>query len=411
MESNPTISETDPRIDMMAPVFRWSQVLNANLQVNSVDLSNDGKYLVAATSDEQGATANFTFYCYTNDANNKAQCLWEVPLKESKKGQGFYWVAISGNGKHAVGGGKLSDGSGFIETYNVQNKGVSEGSFSTRADARVNEVSMSDDGSSFIVVAGDTVLLFQFNETTAKYGPPMTQYLDGAYTGSISSDGKWAAAGGSKYSYGDSVTGTVALYQIEQGKLTYAGGYDCNTKVLRTVITADGQYVAATTVNSEVYLFKGVKKGILQLLWKYKMTSNTVGVTYGLAITKTSNNEVFVGAGSNLEDTTNEGIVYMLQNIPGQAGPNLIWSKELTYSPNPGMNFDQEATLLTATDGKPLRGTSETPGNFYLFSAQNQGKLVWNHNTPIMNWPLNINPSGTACFGGSDDGSIYYWSS
>ncbi|MCF6301542.1 MAG: hypothetical protein L3J52_10570, partial [Proteobacteria bacterium] len=75
----------------------------------------------------------------------------------------------------------------------------------------------------------------------------------------------------------------------------------------------------------------------------------------------------------------------------------------------PGVLMDLNATYVSATDGKPDGKTiSESSGSFYLFSADT-GELVWKYDTPMMNWPMMLARDGKSVFGGSDDGSVYYW--
>ena len=102
----------------------------------------------------------------------------------------------------------------------------------------------------------------------------------------------------------------------------------------------------------------------------------------------------------------------MLRSDPNAEGtgftPTQVWHAPTDYAPNPASYFDAGAKLLTAADGEPRVNEPETPGNFYLFDVAT-GAPVWKHPTPLMNWGMRISAAGTACVGGSDDGTLYYW--
>ena len=71
-------------------------------------------------------------------------------------------------------------------------------------------------------------------------------------------------------------------------------------------------------------------------------------------------------------------------------------------------SLDNNATYVTATDGKPSDPPNESPGNFYLFDVLS-GEKLWRYQTSQMNWPMMLAADASAVFGGSDDGAVYYW--
>jgi hypothetical protein len=55
-------------------------------------------------------------------------------------------------------------------------------------------------------------------------------------------------------------------------------------------------------------------------------------------------------------------------------------------------------------DGWP----TSKPAKFHLYNASD-GQKRWESGTCSMNWPMVINPDGTAIVAGSDDGTVYYF--
>ena len=135
-----------------------------------------------------------------------------------------------------------------------------------------------------------------------------------------------------------------------------------------------------------------------------------------------------MACGANLTTTTKNGVtsdggfLYLVKSVRMVYDENNVrypapyykgvvqWSSDIKYGVNPGVTLDKNATYVTATDGKPLHGASvqESPGAFYLYSVAT-GDLIWKYDTSKMNWPMMIADDGKSAFGGSDEGSVYYW--
>jgi hypothetical protein len=148
-----------------------------------------------------------------------------------------------------------------------------------------------------------------------------------------------------------------------------------------------------------------------QPAWTYAPQGVSLGVAYGVAIARRADGHVQVVYGVNLEGA-DHGNLYALESVPQLTvpvtySPGFLWQQALHYDPNPGISMDAQAAVVTATDGQPGSGSAESTGNFYLFSGD--GTLLWQYATPLMNWPMVAAANGKAVFGGSDDGSAYYW--
>jgi outer membrane protein assembly factor BamB len=178
--------------------------------------------------------------------------------------------------------------------------------------------------------------------------------------------------------------------------------------VLRVVI--GGSFVAASTYGGTVSLWSPVIGPVWQLAWTVAPTPPLARI-YALAIAQIGSTVWVGGGGNGTGDAHGAGRMFVVQSVPSAEGvgftPTQLWSAKTTYPPNPASYLDAGARYLTAADGEPA-APSETPGQFYLFDART-GTLVWTHETSLMNWAMTINAAGTACVGGSDDGSLYYW--
>lgn len=420
----------------------WTVTPTSGLQINSTAFSDSGQHILTGTSAEYDTSSDFAVYYYTTDGSSPT-LVWKDPLGDSVQ-QGVFWVAVSGDGNHGAAGGEYGSGRGFLRTYKLSEGVSSKQEFDYTS--RINEVEISEDGSAIVAVESSNLQFFV--KASDQYEQVATENISGAYLRScaITPDGRYLAVAGEVYSdeaYSEegrsvgtrgkefessSSTGILYLYENNNGALKYLGHYEADNGILRVVLTRDGKYFAASTKAGEMLLFANpiTTQDKLFPLWKYQNDDYTLGLSYALAICHTSAGELFVASGGNYqgssqsqEDTTAYGYAYVVKNTINslkQNVPQRQWIYKLTYCPNPGMNMDDNATYLTATDGQPIFGgsddgdvPSETPGNFYLFNAQ-EGSLIWQYTTQLMNWPMVINPAGTAVLGGSDDGSLYYWS-
>ncbi|MCG8669533.1 MAG: WD40 repeat domain-containing protein [Pseudomonadales bacterium] len=413
----------------------WIVTPTTGLQINSVAMSDDGKHILTGTSAEYDTSDEFAVYYYTTDGTSPTN-VWSDPLGDNVQ-QGVFWVAVSGDGQYGAAGGEYGSGRGFLRTYQLSVGVSSRQEFDY--SSRINEVESSNDGSALIAVESANL---QFLTRASDQYEQTTVNISGSYLRSctITPDGRYLAVAGEIYQdemnfaetrnhkeETESSTGILYLYENNNGTLNYLGHYEADNGILRITLTRDGQYFAASTKGGEILLFANPinKQDKLFPLWIYKNEDYTLGLSYALAICHNSAGDLYVASGGNYEgsgsgqaDTTAYGYAYVVKNTVNTENQNIPerqWIYKLTYCPNPGMNMDENATYLTATDGQPIFSNaevsdvpSETPGNFYLFNAQ-QGSLIWQYTTQLMNWPMVINPSGTTALGGSDDGSLYYW--
>ncbi len=409
--------------DQTAP--NWTVTPYAGLQVNSTAISDDGYNLITGTSAEYDSSDNFAVYYYKTEGST-ATLMWQDSLGQNIQ-QGVFWVAISGDGGYGAAGGQYGSGKGFLRTYNMSAGVSSRQEFSYTS--RINEVEISTDGSAIVAVESANIQFF--TKGSSGYTQAATETIPGGYMRScgISSDGQYLVAGGEVYSDEDeasgyrhkdatsSSTGILYFYGNVNGTLSYLGHYEADYGILRVVISQDGKYFAASTKEGQVLLFANpiTKQDKLMPLWVYTNPDYQLGLSYALAICNTLGGELYVASGGNHVPSSNPayGYAYMLKNVNG--APQRLWINKLDYCPNPGMNMDAYANFVTSADGQPIfsdedTGTppSETPGNFYLFNAQT-GSEYWKYTTSLMNWPMTINPGGTAVFSGSDNGGIYYW--
>ena len=412
----------------------WTSTPTQGLQVNSTAISDDGRQLLFGTSAEYDTSDSFAIYSYSTDGSTY-NVQWSDPLG-SNVTQGVFWSAISGDGTQGAAGGEYGSGKGFLRTYNIAQGLSSKQEFDSTS--RVNEVEIDQDGSYIVSVEGSNIHFYTLS--SGAYSEATTN-MPSSYLRScgISDDGSWIVVGGEVSSYDEgqnykrqdkaedsSSGGLFYIFKNNSGQISQYGAFQSSAGILRVVISRDGQYAAASTKSGEVFCFNvAASSGSITPLWSYTPTDYNISLSYALAISHTSSGDLYVGVGGNHsssgeddEDTPAYGYSYMLQSTydsgTGEYYGNRLWIYQLQYCPNPGMNMDAEAQLVTSADGQPIfseseaSDTSETPGNFYLFNAKS-GYLYWQYPTSLMNWAMAINSKGTAVFAGSDNGTVYYW--
>ena len=389
----------------------WTAQPHSGFQVNTTAMSADGSVLLTGTSLEYSTSDQFGVYCYTPDGN-AGRLLWSDPLDRDAQ-DGVFWAAVSADGRYGAAGGSYTDEAGFLRLYSIANGPASRQEFST--SGRVNEVEMSADGSMVLAVYNERADLYQL--VNGSYRLAGSQTFAGFYlrTCGITPDGTWAVVGGDvDTDTGDvaspdaSNPGIVAMLLWDSGSLQAVGRGAPGDGVRRVVIS--GRFVAASTRSGTISLWSRVMGPVWQHEWTFSPTP-PVGIIYALAIAQ-PDEVVWIGAGGNATGPGETGgKVFVVQGVPNDAGftPKQLWMNSTVYPPNPATGFDAQARCLTAADGDPTKA-GETKGNFYLFNAQT-GQVIWSLETSLMNWSMVINPAATACFGGSDDGLIYYWGS
>jgi WD40 repeat protein len=386
-----------------APVPSWIVTPDVGLQINSVAVSDDGNCCVFGTSNEFG-TGQFAVYCRDGAGNVR----WSSQVGAAGSTQGVFWVAASADGQFAAAGGETSKTVGFLTAYRVAD-GLQVLNVAT--SYRINQVVLSGDGSLLLAVFEDTVQLYKYAD--GAYVLASQQTFTGSYCNScaLSPDGFTAAVSCTIYSdSGGASTGQVITLAVDNQKLSVTGAWASEVAVMRVAIAATGNYWGASLHDGSCVLFD--QGNVTEPVWRYQPDQANLGTAYGFAITETAEGRVVLACGANLAAVAPApagGYLYLVESVQdGSAqAPQFCWGSTLQYSANPGVSLDREAQFVTATDGEP-NGENETPGHFYLFDGAS-GASLWTYATPVMNWPMVITPDGTHVFGGSDDGSVYFW--
>ena len=391
----------------------WTATPSPTLQVNSVALSGDGNSCIFGTSSEYGS-GDFNVFHY--DGAGALRGKW--PFGPAGSTQGVFWVAVSADGNFAAAGGETaSKQAGLLTAYRLSDGAL----LLSETDAsRVNQVALSGDGSLLLAVFGDTVKLYSY--TGSAFTCVGQQSFAGASCGScaLSPDGFNAVVGCTIYHDGGTEgpapsTGQVVSLSIANNSLSVSGVWPTTSAVQRVAMAATGNYWAAALHDGSCALLG--PSNVTAPLWQYRPALPNLGIAYGIDVTETSTGRVVLACAANVAVPPTEplqapgsGCVYLVESVQGSA--HFCWSSPLQYSGNPGVNLTREADKVTATDGQPIYPLTtppkETPGNFYLLDGTT-GAQIWRYPTPIMNWPMAITPDGSYAFGGSDDGSVYFW--
>lgn len=386
----------------------WTATPQAGLQINSVAVSADGATTVAGTSSEFGS-GQFNFYGW----NNQGTQLWQVPVTAANANQGVFWVAIDPAGQVAAAGGETSKTCGFLTIVNAQTGAVLW--HNDALPGRVNQLTFSADGS--LLLADFTNLLQLYALQNGVWQLADSLPLDGtysSYSAVLAESGDRVWVGGINYNV-KPYTGVVQQIPLLNGKFGSAVTYQQSSGVMRVVTTNDGQYAAAALHSGGCAFFQASQSD--NAAFSYLPAISGLSLAYAIAITQTSSGQLAIVVGAN---TQSAGVLYRVNPQPTAATvvppiwqAELAWSAPVQYAVNPGVTLDLNATLVTATDGKPdeQNGGSnqqESPGNFYLFDACS-GAQLWQYGTSLMNWPMQITPDGAVAVGAGDDGSVYYW--
>lgn len=386
----------------------WSITPEQGQQLNSVAFDAAGKNIITGTSQEYGKTTVEVF-CYGTDGKS-ATLNWSSVI-QADADYGTFWVAMASAGTYCAAAGRTAYDKGYIYVYEVSS-GACLNSFSF--DSRVNEIEFTSQGDQFIAVQGANVILGQY--ANGEFTQSSTSPSDDAYmrTCGISANDTWAVAAGGQGASGSPSTGIITQYENVNGTFQYQATATLDNEVLRVAMISDGKYFAATDNTGKVHLFSS---GTTTPIWSYE-PAYPCDLTYALAIAYNASSDVMVGVGTNISVTASAqaedskafivqpGLIYVLKN--SASAPALQWQQRIEYPPNPGLNFDTNATYLTCATGQPYDQLNETIGSFYLFDGAT-GFQYWKYDTSIMNWPMQINASATACIGGSDNGTLYYW--
>jgi WD40 repeat protein len=393
----------------------WTITPDPTLQVNSVAVSPDGNSCIFGTSSEYG-TGDFNVYHY--DGAGVLRGKW--PFGAANSTQGVFWVAVSGNGQFAAAGGETaSKDAGLLTAYRLADGAALLGD---QFASRVSQVALSGDGSLLLAVSGDMVTLYSYNGSG--YVRAGQQSFPGASCGScaLSPDGSRAVVACTIYHddvAGTPSTGQVVSLGIAGAVMTVTGAWTTSAGVQRVAMAATGNYWGAVLHDGSCALLGPAN--VNSPLWQYRPSLPNLNIAYGVDITETSSGRVVLACAANVSLPVTEplqapsgGYLYLVESVQDGASqyPRFCWGSPLQYSGNPGVSLAREAQSVTATDGQPIYPLStppkETPGNFYLFDGAT-GAQLWRYPTPIMNWPMALTPDGRYAFGGSDDGSVYFW--
>ena len=379
--------------------YKWKASPHDSMYINSVAISGDGGKVVGGTffhsysatrRDEKKEvpdfvntqTATFGTYCY----DSTGTVLWK---DEFYGWEGVYWVDISEDGNYAASGGWYSNNpyTGFVFAYDANN-GNKILDFKT--SARVNEVSLSSDGT-YLISASGNVNLFQL--INGKYQVADTfkfsSKTDAAVSAAISANGETIVF--SDYD------GFIYVCKNESGKFSLLKKWALpNTGFCRCVrVTPDGKSFAAGGTPGYFYLFD------LESLLKSGEPAATFstgesGMIYGVAITDDGSGVIGI---TNYKPYSSEGgYVYYFSK-----SDTLKWKFYTNRNPN-SASINSAKGIVAVADGHP----DGSPGDYYLIDI-NTGKCKWSYQTNNMSWPIQISQNGNAIAAGSDDSNIYYF--
>lgn len=412
----------------------WYFTPTTPLQINSVAINDDGSRCAFGSSFERGS-GDFYTYLFDGDGNQ----IWQKPIANSTSYQGVFWVAVSGDGHYFASGGETSNSEdtsnsqpGYLQAFaaNTGNELLNINLY-----ARVNQVSLSEDGQYLAACYGHTVEIFQLDQTGSQYNSIFKDNLIsfGINSCVISRDGTAVIASCIHYTDDDSdatdmqqtsnenttvTTGQIISYTINGSNVSKTGVCSLDTGCMRVAVTDSGQFYAASLHDGSCVMLHAENPNKIE--WQCKPDNPELSLAYAVDITQTDEGDVFVACGANLDSKINGGYLYLVKSermvydsqgaYPKPYFSGVIqWSTTIQYGVNPGVSLDKNATHVTATDGKPDGQTvKESAGSFYLFSTDT-GALVWKHDTSMMNWPMMLARDGKSVIGGSDDGSVYYW--
>lgn len=402
------------------PTWTYSPV-----QINSVSINDDGSRCVYGTSFERGKGF---FATYLIDGNGSQ--LWKNETASTETVQGVFWVDISGNGNYVASGGELShsevhkyESTGFLKAYSADTGAEVLNVITT---SRVNQVSLSKDGQYLAACYGNTLEVYKFNASTQLYDIIATETSTNYNINSckISRNGNTVVASGIQYNDSGGttiITGKVFSYGVSDKTVTSLGDCELSTGCMRVAIVDSGLFWAASLHDGSCMMFNYKKPDTYE--WQYKPDNPDLTLAYAVDITQTETGDIFVACGANLSGTGDGGFLYLIKSVimvysentenlkypDPKYSCNLQWSTPIKYGVNPGVSLDKNATFVSATDGKPDgNSVQESAGSFYLYSATT-GDLVWQYDTVMMNWPMMLARDGKSVFGGSDDGTVYYW--
>lgn len=398
---------------------KWSRVPASGKQINTCAITPDGSRVVCGTWVERGADKGiFSVYCY--DASG--ELLWSAPVSDTPIEHGVYWVDISDDGSTVAAGGEVSYGSGFLTAYQYCPGAPDTERLRPLLDAstssRINQVSLSADGSCLVACYGNSIALFarsaqggftQLDSHDAGANAEVkSAMVDGAGTRAVLASRTYDSSGGT--------TGQLISFEIGPDGFASTTTTPFDSGVMRVAITDDGSAWGGSLHDGSCVCFhNGAER---TPAWRYHPKLN-VELAYGFGISGPDASTVNIALGANMGPTGNPGPgfhpgggVFSLTSVGsnGSYAPQCNWVIPTSFGVNPGVSLDRAGAFVTATDGKPndKNKLEESAGHFYLFDNA-AGSIVWSRKTETMNWPMAIAGDGRAIVGGSDDGRLFYW--
>lgn len=380
----------------------WSSPLSQ--LVNSVSISDDAALIVAGTyfHDYSGYGGPIPFAVYAFKSSG-ATPIWTWPLDTTS--EGAYWVACSGDGTHAVAGGKLvtdTVNAGFIQAYDLRTGAVAL-DYRLATTDRINKVAITASGS-VVVACASSGLYVAVLEGDAYTTPALIPVGHSLQSVAISGDGKWVAAG--------SYDGSVLLFQQEGGTLTPAGTWTApaNADIRCVTMTADGLWFAVSggsqSTGGLFSLFRTDEFASTQApVW----SQESKGAVYFVALANPSPQTPVVAAVSNVPwgeapagSTSTMGGVRVVYSDPNRTAHTLMEFNTL-QAPN-SASMDAKAQYLAIADGFG----EASDGHFYLLDLDRQA-CRWVYETAKMSWPIAIAAEATGVAAGSDDSNLYFF--
>jgi WD40 repeat protein len=382
--------------------------------VNAAAISDDGSRVVGATYYQhyEGTTrvrVDGTFGTYVYDTAGTGPRLMADEYAGDK---GIYAVAISGDGLVAAGGGLLSKGRranpfrpkrGLLRAFDV----VTHATLLDTSDLpdRINSVALSRDGGVLAAVGESTLYVFLRNAAgmfpAAAHEVDLHGYCE---TVTIHPSGRWIAAADQ--------TGRVYVVTIAGGVVSAPVTWTARERSNPASPTSRRAAIKFHSVGaarvsdrfaagggSFVYLFDAgnVAGGPLGRFTTFDATGH-----HNVRCVAIADDGSFITTVVNDEDAAGNGVGRLIK-VSG-AGPALTkdWEAPLRHLPNT-TGIDSSGTKIVAADGYP----DNVPGTFYLFDQL--GTKLFEHHTAKMNWPVAISANGTAFVGGSDDNTLFFF--
>jgi WD40 repeat protein len=404
----------------------WEKRLSKIFWINSVAMSNDGKRVVAGTFIHDYDQRNGKFLPnvqgrfglhFFDDVLKAPTTPVEPKWSDEFDGcDGVYGVAISGNGQIAAASGWLeksgNTGLGLLRAYDVDGSSKDNVKFLLDCrtfNQRVSWVSLSEDGRVLAAVADDVYIYIReekgFNPVPLRLGVGgfANRYVTSV---TVHPDGTWVAACDN--------SGHVHVATIKSGAITSKVTWKAPKEYpfLSVAITREEPVKFVVGGGNLVFLFDLAKLMTNPDTYVPLEFDTAAGEPAGTVAPDKSDGRlqenvrwVAVSADGRLVTAVlnrlnNGALAGKLIALTSELKP--LWDATINNNPN-STSIGGPAAYVTMADGWP----TSKPAKFYLFNAN--GDRLWEYDTCSMNWPMFINPAGTAIVAGSDDGTVYYF--